>query len=68
MVYKFFYSKVASPDKKSAELTTKLSSLERSAKHIMGSRVKKLKNSSLILVDELHKPIIKKFNKRKVYS
>ena len=30
-------------------------------------RVKKLKNSSLILADELHKPIIKKFNKRKVY-
>ena len=26
------------------------------------------KSSSLILADELHKPIIKKFNKRKVYS
>ena len=24
--------------------------------------------SSLILADELHKPVIKKFNKRKVYS
>ena len=43
----------------------------------MGSGVKKLKNttklsslerSSLILADELHKPVIKKFNKRKVYS
>ena len=33
--------------------TTKSSSLER---------------SSLILADELHKPVIKKFNKRKVYS
>ena len=27
-----------------------------------------MKDSSLILVDELHKPVIKKFNKRKVYS
>ena len=58
MVYKFF-------DKKS-------SSLERSAKHVMGTGVKKLKNttksSSLILADELHKPGIRKFNKRKVYS
>ena len=43
----------------------------------MRSEVKKLKNtkkssflerSSLILADELHKPVIKKFNKRKVYS
>ena len=41
-------------DKKSiGSGTTKSSSLER---------------SSLILADELHKPIIKKFNKRKVYS
>ena len=37
--------------------TAKPSSLERIAR-----------NSSLILADELHKPIIKKFNKRKVYS
>ena len=34
----------------------------------MGSGFKKLKNSSSILTDELHKPIIKKFDKRKVYS
>ena len=36
----------------------------------MGSGVKKdtTKSSSLILADELHKPVIKKFNKRKVYS
>ena len=27
-----------------------------------------MKNSSLILADELHKPVIKKINKRKVYS
>ena len=36
-------------------------------KKSMGSGVKKLKDSSLILADELHKPAIKKFNKRKVY-
>ena len=34
----------------------------------MGSGVEKLKKSSLILADELHKPVIKKFNKIKVYS
>ena len=39
-----------------------------SDKKSMGSGVKKLKDSSLILADELHKPVIKKFNKRKVYS
>ena len=37
----------------------------------MGSGLKKLKNTtksnSSILADELHKPIIKKFDKRKVY-
>ena len=47
--------------------TAKPSSLEH-----MGSGFKKLKNmtksSSSILADELHKPIINKFNKRKVYS
>ena len=57
MVYKFF-------DKKS---TAEPSSLKRT-----GSGFKKLKNtakpSSLILADQLHKPIIRKFNKRKVYS
>ena len=53
MVYKFF-------DKKSiGSGTGKPSSLER---------VKKLKDSSSIFADELHKPVIKKFNKRKVYS
>ena len=62
MVYTFF-------DKKS---TAEPSSLER-----MGSGFKTLKNtakssslerSSSILADELHKPIIKKIEKRKVYS
>ena len=48
MVYKFFDSKVAFPDKKS-----------------MGSGF--VKDSSSILADELHKPIIKKSDKRKVY-
>ena len=44
-------------------------------KKSMGSGIKKdatksssLESSSLILADELHKPVIKKFNKRKVYS
>ena len=55
MVYEFFDSKVASPDKKSKG---------SGAKHV---------NTKLIpqneqLADELHKPIIRKFKKRKVYS
>ena len=57
MVYKFF-------DKKSTA--------KPSAKHVIGSGFKKLKNttkrSSSILADELHKTIIRKFNKRKIYS
>ena len=56
MVYKFF-------DKKS---TAEPSALKR-----MGSGFKKSKNTarnSSILADERHKPIIRKFNKRKVYS
>ena len=53
MVYKFF-------DKKS---TAASSSLERTE-----SGINNAKPSSSILADELHKPIINKFNKRKVYS
>ena len=53
MVYNFFDKKPIGSG------ATKPSSLER---------VKKLQNSSLILADKLHKPVIKKFNKRKVYS
>ena len=49
MSYKFFDSKVASPDKKS-----------------IGTGI--ARDSSLILANELHKPVITKFNKRKVYS
>ena len=37
-------------------------------KKSMESGLKKLKDSSSILADELHKPVIKNFNKRKVYS
>ena len=66
MVYKFFDKKsTAGPTSRPSALAS--SSLERT-----GSGFKKLKNttkpSSSILADELHKPIIRKFNKRKVYS
>ena len=50
MVYNFFDSKVASPDKKS-----------------VGSGAKLIPQNEQ-LADELHKPIIRKFKKRKVYS
>ena len=60
MVYEFF-------DKKStAETTAGPSSLECSAKDVIGSGT--TKPSSLILADELHRPVIKKSNKRKVHS
>ena len=60
-VYKFFDSKVAPLNKKTmsgkgnAKHTAKPSSLERT-------------RNNKILAEELHKPVIKKFNKRKVYS
>ena len=55
MIYKFFDSKVASPDKK-----------------YVGSGAKRV-NTKITpqneqLAEELHKPIIRKFKKRKVYS
>ena len=37
-------------------------------KKSIGSGTTKLKDSSLILANELHEPVIKKFNTRKVYS
>ena len=37
-------------------------------KKSVGSGINRIKSSSSILADELHKPIIKKFEKRKVYS
>ena len=61
MIYKFFDSKVAPLDKKTmsgkgnANHTTKHSSLERT-------------ENNKFLAEELHKPVIKKFNKREVYS
>ena len=53
MVYKFFDKKSMGSGFKKLKNTKKSSSLER---------------SSSILADELHKPVIKKFEKRKVYS
>ena len=66
MVYEFF-------DKKStAEPTAGPSALARSSLERTGNGFKTLKNttklSSPILADELHKPIVRNFNKRKVYS
>ena len=57
MVYKFFDSKVARLNKKtmSGKGNAKYSSLERTG-------------NNKILAEELHKRVIKKFNKRKVYS
>ena len=55
MVYKFFDSKVASPDKKSSG---------SGAKHVNT----KLTPQNQQLPEELHKPIIRKSEKRKVYA
>ena len=57
MVYKFFDSKVAPLDKKtmSGKGNAKHNSVERTG-------------NNKILAEELHKPVIKKFNKGKVYS
>ena len=56
MVDKFFGTKASSPDRKTVGSgTTKSSSLERV-------------NENIKLANELHKPIIRKFNKRKLYS
>ena len=56
IVYKFFDSNVASPDKKSEGC---------GAKHVNNI---KLTPQNQQLAEELHKPIIKKFEKRKVYA
>ena len=60
MVYKFFDKKCMGSG------TAKPSSLERIVKDT--TKPSSLERSSSILADELHKPVIKKFNKRKVYS
>ena len=57
MVYKFFDSKVAPLNKKTM-------AGKGNAKH---SSLEPTENNE-ILAEELHKPVIKKFNKRKVYS
>ena len=54
MVYKFFDSKVASPDKKS---------VGSGAKRVNT----KITTQNEQLADELHQPIIRKFKKRKIY-
>ena len=64
MVYKFFDSKVASPDKKSKGSGAKHVTLEPSAKHVNT----KLTHKNQRLAEELHKLIIKKFVKRKVHT
>ena len=67
MIYKFFDSKVAPLDKKTlsgkgnAKHTAKPSSLECSS-------LERTKEVNKVLAEELHKTVIKKFNKRKVYS
>ena len=61
MVYKFFDSKVAPPDKKTM-------SGKGNAKSTAEPSALELTGNNKILAEELHKPVIKKFNKRKVYS
>ena len=62
MVYKFF-------DKKSTAEPSSLESMGSGVKKLKGTaKPSSLERSSLILADELHKPAIKKFDKRKVYS
>ena len=66
MVYKSFDSKVAPLDKKTmsgkgnAKPTSEPSALARSS-------LERTENNK-ILAEEMHKPVIKKFNERKVYS
>ena len=61
MVYKFF-------DKKSmGSGMVKYSSLERMGSGINTAKSSSLERNSSILADELHKTVIKKFAKRKVY-
>ena len=67
MIYNFFGSKAAPLDKKTmsgkddAKHTAKPSSLERSS-------LERTKEVNKVLAEELHKLVIKKFNKRIVYS
>ena len=61
MVYKFFDSKVAPLDKKTM-------SGKGNAKHTAKPSSSERTGNNKILAEELHKSVIKKFNKRKVYS
>ena len=61
MVYKFFDSDVAPLNKKTM-------SGKGNAKHTAKPSSLKRTENSKILAEKLHKPVIKKFNKRKVYS
>ena len=61
MVYKFFDSKVAPLDKKTM-------SCKGNAKHTAKPSALERTGNNKILTKKLDKPVIKKFNKRKVYS
>ena len=61
LVYKFFDSKVGPLDKKAM-------SGKGNAKHTAKPSSLKRTGNNKILAEELNKPVIKKFNKRKVYS
>ena len=61
IVYKFFDSKVAPLNKKTM---SGKGNANHTAKHSSLEHTENIK----ILAEELHKPVIKKFNKRKVYS
>ena len=61
MVYKFFDSKVAPLDKKTM-------SGKGNAKHTAEPSALERTGNNKILAEELRKPVIKKCNKRKVYS
>ena len=64
MVYNFFDSKVAPLNKKIGKKMSGKGNAKHTAKP---SSLKRMGNNK-ILAEELHKPVIKKFNKTKVYS
>ena len=66
MVYKFFYSKVAPLDKKT--MSGKGNAKLMAEPSVLASSSLERTENNKILAEELHKPVIKKFNKRKVYS
>ena len=66
VVYKFFDSKVTPLDKKTMSGQGNAKSTAESSALARGSLEHRENNK--ILAEELHKPVFKKFNKRKVYS